>query len=182
MPVMNDDPSTARKNRFTLADLLSEQTRDLYDAELAHREVLRTLDRLSASPDLVEYLARIADDTAENLEILDGICRMLGVPPTGVKCAAMEGLVREAKATSAEWDSSAVRDAAIIANEQRIVHYQIAGYGTAKAFAKAAGLADAVAPFDEMLRRAHDSDRMLTRIACGSWLETGINEMAADGE
>jgi ferritin-like metal-binding protein YciE len=179
---MNEETPAARGKRFTLADLLREQARDLYDAEISHRDALRTMDRLSAAPDLSEYLAKIADDTAENLEALDAICRLLEVPPTGVKCAAMEGLVREAKETSSEWDSSAVRDAAIIANEQRIVHYQIAGYGTAKAFAKAAKLPEAAEHFDAMLRRAHENDRTLTRIACGSWIETGINELAAQGE
>jgi len=179
---MNATNQNSRNNDFTLIDLLSEQTRDLYDAENSHHHILLEMDNISLTPELTDYLSKIASDTVENIHNLIQICSDFGVPHTGVTCAAMEGLVRECKGTARDWESSAVRDAALIANEQRIVHYQIAGYGTAKAFAQAAKQRGPAKLFEEMLKRAYENDKTLTKIACGGWIETGVNELAVAGE
>lgn len=179
---MNEVTSPASANHFFLVDLLREQTRDLYDAEKRHRSHLEALDRRDMLAELAEYFDKLVEDTSDNIQILEEVCRLLDVPPEGVECAAMTGLVREAKDAEREWERSAVRDAALIANEQRIVHYQIAGYGTAKAFSDALHLKEAAKRFDAMLRCAHENDKKLTRIACGGWLTIGVNEMAIVGD
>lgn len=180
---MNDPRPNSSCKKFTLADLLCEQTRDLYDAENRHRETVRQSTFQAVTVELTEYLAHIMDDADENISTLEEICALLEVPPTGVECQAMAGLVREAKESAAEWNDSFVLDAAIISNEQRIVHYQIAGYGTALAFSRVAKLPAVAEKFRKMLEAAKRNDKTLTKIACGGWLETGVNEMAlTEGE
>jgi ferritin-like metal-binding protein YciE len=71
-----------------------------------------------------------------------------------------------------------LQDAALIANAQRIAHYEIAGFGTAHAFAKKPDLDDVASCFKEMAEQSGDIDKKLTKIATGSWLSTGINEDA----
>lgn len=166
------------KELLSLKDLLQEQMRDLYDAEVNYKNALPQLISTATSPDLVSQLQHIALKSQENADHLTRICGLLGVPSTGVTCEAMKGLLREAKATTQDWGSSAVIDAALIANAQRIVHYEIAGFGTGRAFAVALGEKECTHLLDDMLEQAVDNDKALTRIASGGWFTSGINAEA----
>lgn len=167
------------KPLFTLSDLLKEQLRDLYDAETQYERLLPNLIKSATSSQLRKHLEAIALHTRENISHLAFICGLLGVPPTGVVCEAMVGLIREAIGTTHEWGDTATKDAALISNAQRIVHYEIAGFGTAKAFAKCIGLHEAVRVLDGMVKVAVDNDSALTTLATGGWFTTGINHEAA---
>lgn len=163
------------KSLFSLKDLLQEQMRDLYDAETNYLHALPELIRTATSPELVSRLQAISGHLKENAEYLTRICGLLGVPSTGVTCEAMKGLLREAKATTQEWGNTATIDAALIANAQRIVHYEIAGFGTARAFAGCLGEKEATQLLEAMLEQAVNNDKALTRIASGGWFTAGIN-------
>ncbi|HUF63849.1 MAG TPA: hypothetical protein VMN36_17355 [Verrucomicrobiales bacterium] len=78
---MSEVPPHASANHFSLADLLREQARDLYDAERSHRAHLGALDRRGVAAELAGYLEKIADDISDNIEILTEICRLLQVSP-----------------------------------------------------------------------------------------------------
>ncbi len=166
---------------FTLRDLLEEQVRDLYDAESSYLEfIFRVSDHL-VYPELRVNVDDIAIATRENVDRLVEVCEILGVPPTGVVCAAMEGLISEAKAHTKEYESGSVMEASFVASAQRIVHYEIAGFGTGKAFAKKLGLTDVEKIFNEMLNQSISIDKQLTKTATGSWFSEGINDLAATG-
>lgn len=168
------------KTLFGLKDLLKEQMRDLYDAETHYGKMLPNLIRTATSPELIERLQAIATQTQSNASHFVEICNALEVPPTGVTCHAMDGLLREAKDTTQDWGDTATIDAALIANAQRIVHYQIAGFGTGRAFAESLGEKASAQLLSSMLDQAADNDKALTRIATGGWFITGINTEAAN--
>ena len=158
-----------------LRHLLEEQARDLYNAETKYAEFLTRMKLASDDKDLAEKFAHVKKGTASNIEKLRTVCDKLEVPPTGVKCEAMAGLLREAEETDRDYAHGSLKDAALIANAQRIAHYEIAGFGTACAFAKKLDLDDVADLFNEMADQSGDIDKKLTRIATGSWLSTGVN-------
>ena len=166
-------------NSFTLHDLLIEQSKDLYDAVREYSTFLADINRSSRDDHMREILTKIAMDTVKNISDLESVCEILEVDPGGVRCEAMAGLLREGKETTQEYDSGAVKDAALIANAQRIAHYEIAGFGTAEAFAKQLSLSSAASLFEDMLERSVSNDRALTKLATGTWLTSGINQRAA---
>ena len=127
------------KKLFGLRDLLNEQMRDLYDTEVHYGNMLTALIRTATSGELENRLRQIGIQTQENAVQIASICHLLGVPPEGVTCKAMDGLVREAKETTQDWGDTATIDAALIASAQRIVHYEIAGFGTSREFALCVG-------------------------------------------
>lgn len=167
------------KKLFGLKDLLQEQLRDLYDAEVHYGNMLGALIKTATSADLEERLRHIAIQTQENAVQLANICNLLGVPPEGVTCKAMDGLLREAKETTQDWGDSATIDAALIANAQRIVHYEIAGFGTAREFAKCLGEKETASILNEILIRSYENDKELSSIAKGKWFTSGINKESA---
>lgn len=163
----------------SLEELLHEQLRDLYDAEMQYRYMLPRMIDVSTHAELREMLTETATATSDNLQELTVVCDMLGIQPDGVKCEAMEGLVRETRNTTADKSQTATMDAALIANAQRIAHYEIAGFGTASAFAKCVKHTDAATVLSRLTERAGLRDQRLTRLATGGWFTPGINEEAA---
>eukprot|EP00903_Cladosiphon_okamuranus_P004111 g4109.t1 len=139
------------------------------------------MDRAVQNTELHELMESISVKVRENIADLEEICSLLDVPPSGIKCEAMAGLLREAKETTQEYESGAVRDVALIAASQRIAHYEIAGFGTAKSIARQLKKGDIAEMFDDMLDRSAYLDKCLTKIATGSWLSKGINMQAAEG-
>ena len=166
------------KKHTNLRHLLEEQARDLYNAETKYAEFLTRMKLSSTNEDLAEKFQHVKEGTSKNIEILREICGELTVPPTGVKCEAMAGLLREAQETDTEYAHGSLKDAALIANAQRIAHYEIAGFGTARAYAKRLDLDNIAGKFADMADQSGDIDKKFTKIATGSWLSTGINEEA----
>lgn len=173
------DTATLTPTKHTnLRHLLEEQTRDLYNAETKYAEFLNRMKLASNDSDLEKKFAHVREATASNLEKLKTICSELGVPPTGVKCEAMAGLLKEAEGTEKEYVNGSVKDAALIANAQRIAHYEIAGFGTARAFAKKLDLDGIAKHFNDMADQSGSIDEEFTKIATGSWLSPGVNDDA----
>lgn len=165
---------------FNLKDLLCEQLRDLHDAEKQYGSQLPEFVGKATSSHLKEKLNEISDRVMRNAEEVAHACQILGVPPEGVTCEAMKGLIREAKDTSSDWGDSATLDAALISNAQRIAHYEIAGFGTARAFARCLKLGDVAEILQHLLEQAFRDDKDLSYIANGGWFTPGINHEAAD--
>jgi ferritin-like metal-binding protein YciE len=91
----------------------------------------------------------------------------------------MNGLVAEGEDVIRATGDSNAKDAALIAAAQRIEHYQIAAYGTARALAAQLGLDDAAELLDQTLYEEHETDQQLTRLATGGMFSSGINEQAS---
>ena len=163
-------------SKKTLRDLLVEELRDLYHAD---KQLLKAFPRLArgASAEAVRKLCQEGVDyTEEHIKRLDDAFARLGTPARGKTCHAMAGLIEEARETLEEDFSDAVRDAALLANIQRISHYGIAGYGTVCAYAKAIGADDVAAILAESLREKKEADTEMSELA-----EREINQRALRG-
>lgn len=161
-----------------LQDLLVEQTRDLYDAELQYQNLLPSMLATASDADLRQELQSIGWDVEENLLALQRACTLLEVEAEGVACEAMRGLVREARGTLDETGDPYLIDAALMANAQRIAHYEIAGFGTARQFARVIGHEELTTIFEDLVGLAGGHDRELTRVAQGGWFTEGVNRHA----
>lgn len=161
----------------TLQDLLVEELKDLYSAE---SQLIRALPKMAAaasSEELRDAFESHLEETQHQLERLDQIFERLELKPGRKKCKAMEGLIEEGKDTIAEDAEPMVHDAALIAAAQRIEHYEIAGYGCAKAFALMLDDQETADLLDESLQEEAAADEKLTEVAL-----SGINQRAAAGE
>lgn len=158
--------------------LLHDQIRDLYDAERQYQLLIPRMIENATDSRLREHMEETDLATKDNETLLREVCERLRIEPHGVVCEAMEGLIRESGRSTDAFPDSATTDAAIIANAQRIAHYEIAGFGTASAFARCIDEKKAAALLRQMARNAGGRDRRLTRIAMGGWFSPGINEEA----
>ena len=159
--------------------LFVDQLRDLYDAE---QQITRSLPKVIeavSSDKLRKALQHHLDVTHGQIERLDRIFTDLGESSTGKTCKGMEGLLEEGDEAIKEHEPGVLRDALIIAGAQRIEHYEISGYGTAKAWADELDLDDAVDLLDETLDEEAEADEKLNSIATGGLLSEGVNQTAA---
>ncbi len=166
MPTMN-----------SLYDLFVDELKDLYSAE---RQLLKALPRMakgSTSDALRSAFENHLQQTEGHVERLEQIFERLEESPRGKKCKAMEGLVEEGEEALDNDGDGDVLDAGIIGAAQRVEHYEMAGYGTACAHAKALGYEDLASILSQTLQEEEDADRLLTQIA-----EGGVNRLAAAGE
>ncbi len=162
----------------SLNSLLIEQLRDLYNAETQYRVILPEMLTHGHDESLRQQLNFIVSENQQNIDALQRLCTELGVEPTGVICEAMRGLVREARHTLDEPGMPIVIDAAIIANAQRIAHYQIAGYGTARQFSRVLGHDAMADTLENLAEVAGARDHQLSKVADGGWFTDGINQAA----
>jgi ferritin-like metal-binding protein YciE len=123
----------------SLRNLLEEQIKDLYSAENQLIKALPRMAKAASSKSLREAFESHLDETRHHAERLQSIAQILEIKPGGKKCKAMEGLVEEGKEVLEEDGEGAVIDAALIAAAQRVEHYEISAYGSARAMADQLG-------------------------------------------
>ncbi|WLD10138.1 ferritin-like domain-containing protein [Planctellipticum variicoloris] len=160
----------------TLQDLLVEELKDLHSAESQLIRALPKMALAASSPELRAAFERHLDETKQHLQRIDQIFERFESKPGRKRCKAMEGLLAEGKDAIAENAEPAVHDAALIAAAQRVEHYEIAGYGCAKAFALLLEDEETASLLDDTLQEESATDRLLTEIAM-----SGINQTAAVG-
>ncbi len=160
----------------SLRDAFVEQLRDLYSAETQLIKALPKMAKAANSSELTQGFEEHLEQTKGHVERLEQILESLEEKPTGKKCKAMAGLIEEGGETIHEDASPAVKDALLIAAAQRVEHYEIAGYGTVKAYADILGEEGAVKLLDETLQEEAETDEKLTE------LSTTINAEAQKGE
>ena len=123
----------------TLKDLLIEQLRDVYSAESQIIEALPTMAEAASHTELRNAFHKHLQETKVQLERLEQIGDTMGVKLGGHKCKAMEGIIKEGNDMAKEKGEEDVIDAGLIACAQRVEHYEIAAYGTARTYAKQFG-------------------------------------------
>lgn len=149
----------------SLHDLYVEELKDLYNAENQLLKALPRMAKAATAPELKAAFTEHLTVTQKQVTRLDQIFEELGVSPKGKKCKAMEGLVEEGKEVIQEDGEPSVIDAALIAAAQRVEHYELAGYGCVRTFAKLLGYEDAAALLQETLDEEGEADKKLTEIA-----------------
>lgn len=156
-----------------LSDLFEHQLQDLFSAEKQLENALpKVLEKVNDN-ELKNSIKSHLEETKSQKSRISEICDELGIKASGEECKAMKGLIEETEHFLEEDADKAVRDAGIIANCQRIEHYEISGYGTAVRFAKQLGHTSIAEKLQKTLDEEYSADEELDRIA-----ETRINEEA----
>jgi ferritin-like metal-binding protein YciE len=152
----------------TLEDLFVYELQDLYDAENRLTDALPKLVESAASPKLRTAFENHLRETEGHVSRLERIFKQLGHVPERETCDAIKGLISEGEHVMAAKGNNVVRDAALIAAAQRVEHYEIAGYGTARALALTLGLKGIPEILTQTLEEEGNADKTLTAIAEGS--------------
>jgi ferritin-like metal-binding protein YciE len=153
----------------SLHDLYVDELKDLYNAETQLLKALPKMAKAASAPELRTAFEDHLEETREQVRRLELIFKKLDASPKGKKCKAMEGLIEEGKEVMDEAQPP-VLDAALIAAAQRVEHYEMAGYGCVRTFARLLGYEDAVELLQETLDEEGAADKKLTELA-----ETIIN-------
>lgn len=156
-----------------LRDFYVNELRDLFNAENQLTKALPKMAKAATNPDLKAGFEQHLEETRGHIARLEEIFQGLGVSPKGKTCKAMEGLVAEGAETIQEDMPDTVKDAALIAAAQRVEHYEIAGYGCVRTYARLLGEEDAVALLEQTLEEEAACDEKLTELA-----ESGVNDEA----
>jgi ferritin-like metal-binding protein YciE len=151
----------------SLDDLFIEQIEDLYDAEKRLTQALPKMAEAAHSPDLRSAFQTHLRETEGHVVRLERVFQKLGRSPERETCEAMKGLIAEGEEMIGAKGDPNVRDAALIAAAQRVEHYEIAGYGTVRTFARQLGHEAIANELQETLDEEGNADKILTEIAEG---------------
>jgi ferritin-like metal-binding protein YciE len=158
----------------SLQKLYVEQLKDLYSAETQLVEALPKMAKAATSSDLRQSFQEHLGQTKEHVNRLEQIFQNLDYKPTGQKCKGMAGLVAEGEEMIEEEEiDDDVRDAGLIAAAQRVEHYEIAGYGTVRTYARMLNRKDDANLLQQTLDEEAETDEKLTMLA-----ESSINMKA----
>lgn len=160
----------------TLQDLFEHQLKDLYSAENQLLTALSTMVERANDKRLKQAFENHWEETKEQKSRIESICRELNITPSGETCKAMEGLIKEAKHFMSEVQDDDLMDVGLIAEAQRIEHYEIAGYGTAVRFAKELGHPEIAQKLQETLDEEYDADNALDKLAQSRLNRKAISE------
>ena len=162
----------------SLQDVFQEQVEDLYSAETQLVQALPKVAAAAHSEELKKAFNEHLAETRGHVQRLDEIRGQLGISGS-THCKGMEGLIAEGEEVNAEFGDPVAKDAALIAAAQRIEHYEIAAYGTARALADELDLDGVTDLLDQTLDEEANADKLLTKIATGGMFRTGVNQRAA---
>jgi ferritin-like metal-binding protein YciE len=161
----------------SLEQLLQEELRDIYDAEKQLVKALPKMAQAASSPDLQEAINNHLEETKGQVQRLEQVFEALGSKARGKTCAAMKGLIEEGQEALDQDASHELKDLAIIGAAQRVEHYEIAAYGTARTFAEKLGHSDIVDLLQETLDEEVQADEKLTEVS-----ETLLDAVSEGGE
>ena len=147
-----------------LEELLQDELKDIYSAEKQMAQNLPRMIKACESPELKRAFERHLEETRRQIERLDQIGEELDVRLTGKKCKGMEGLITEGKEMIQELDEENM-DAGLIGAAQKIEHYEIAAYGTARTHAELLGLRRVAKLLQQNLDEEGVTDKKLTALA-----------------
>jgi ferritin-like metal-binding protein YciE len=149
----------------TLNDLLIDELRDLYNAETQLVLALPKMATAATNRDLKKGFQAHLKQTRNHVRRLARALKILRVSPLGKKCHAMAGLVQEGAEAIRTKGPAAIRDANLIGAAQRVEHYEMAAYGTARAFAEKLVHDDVAALLQESLDEEGATNKKLVEIA-----------------
>ena len=149
----------------TLNDLFLDGLKDIYHAE---KQVLRALPKMARAvknDQLRQSLEQHREETNGQIERLERLFELVEKRASGKPCQAMQGLIEEGQEHLEEYKDSPALDAAIIAANQGIEHYEIARYGTMRTWAQQLGMNEAVQLIEQTLEEEKKTDKLLTQMA-----------------
>lgn len=152
------------KNAF-LHKLLTEEIQDLYAAEKQLTQAQPELIEKATDPQLKSALETRLEETNEQIRKLEEVAENLDIHLNGKQCRGMEGIIEEAKEDLTKFDDDLERDLMIIALTQRIEHFEIASYGTARNYAQKMQHDQEARLLDEIIKEEGNADKKLTSMA-----------------
>jgi ferritin-like metal-binding protein YciE len=161
-----------------LKELLVDELKDLYSAEKQIVKALPKIIRGVASEELKAAIAEHLEVTKGQVTRLEEVFSQLGEKPKAVLCKGMEGLLAEGAECLEKDEKGALRDLKLIGAAQRVEHYEVAAYGTARAMAEKLGLSEAAELLGETLAEEAEADTKLTEVAEGLYEEVEAGDEA----
>jgi ferritin-like metal-binding protein YciE len=155
-------------------DLFVDQIKDLYDAETRLTDALPKMAEAANSSQLRQAFLDHLRETQGHVSRLEQVFRAVNVEPERETCDAMKGLIAEGDTMIKAKGDPTIKDAALIAAAQRVEHYEISGYGTARSFAQRLGLTQAADLLQQTLNEEKAADEKLNTIA-----ESSVNRQAS---
>jgi ferritin-like metal-binding protein YciE len=158
----------------SLRDLLIEELRDLYNAEEQLVSALPKMAEAASSTELRSAFEHHLEETRGHVSRLENIFKNIDEESSGETCEAMKGLIKEGETLVKAEGEPDVRDAGLIGAAQRVEHYEMAGYGTARSLAKRLGENQMAEILQQTLDEEGEANKKLTSIA-----ESGVNIAAS---
>jgi len=149
----------------TLEDLYVDELKDLWSAEKQILQALPKMIKAATARGLKQGFSRHKKQTREHVRRLERIFKSLEKSPRGKKCVGMEGLLEEGSELIKERPDPDVLDAGLISAAQHVEHYEMAGYGTVRTWAKLLGHRDHARLLQQTLDEEGDTDKALTKLA-----------------
>jgi ferritin-like metal-binding protein YciE len=160
----------------TLQDLLVDQLQNLYTAQNKITETLPKMISVSSSGDLKMAFDAHLQTTHLQLQRLDEVFQKLSINHNHHFCPGIDGLIKEGELVIDLQGDPAIKDAAIISTAQRIEHYEIALYSTARTFARELGYNDIAALLEDTLEEENNTEKQLTTLAKGGFFSSDLNQ------
>src|SRR6266536_2589381 len=161
----------------TLKDLFEHEISDLYSAETQLVAALPKMAQAASNDELRSAFEHHLQETRDHVRRLEDIRGQMGSSMSD-QCEGMHGLIEEGEEIVAAVGDPLVKDAALISAAQRVEHYEIAAYGTARTPADDLSLRDAKDLLDQTVDEESNADKLLTKIATGCMFKAGINQQA----
>jgi ferritin-like metal-binding protein YciE len=160
----------------SLHELLVHEVKDLYSAENQLVKALPRMAKNAQNTELRKAFEQHLRQTEEHARRLERVAERLEAKPRGKKCVGMEGLIEEGKELLSEDAEPDVLDAGLIGAAQKVEHYEIAAYGTARSHAEQLGYRDVASTLQQTLDEESEANELLTAIA-----ERMVNAQAQRG-
>lgn len=149
----------------TLRELLIDELQDLHSAEQQITKALPKMIKASHNPSLKQAFEHHLEETKNHVTRLEQIFKRMNESPKGKTCEGMKGLIKEGEERIKDGGEAEVLDAGIISAAQRIEHYEIAAYGSARTYAELLGDQDAVRLLNQTLEEEKAADSKLNQVA-----------------
>ena len=149
----------------TLQDLYIHELKDLYSAENQIIKALPKMAKAATHPKLADGFKQHLEQTKEHAARLEKILKSHDETTRGPKCKGMEGVLKEGQEMIEEDAEDEVRDAGLITAAQRVEHYEMAGYGTARTYAQLLGDNAGAKLLQKTLDEEGATDKKLTKLA-----------------
>ena len=149
----------------TLHELYVEELKDLWSAEKQILKALPKMIKAATHPKLKKAFAKHEKQSRGHVARLERICKQLGESPRGKKCVGMEGLLEEGADLIREKPAADVLDAGLISAAQHVEHYEMAGYGTVRTWARTLGYGTQADLLQTTLDEEQQTDLDLTALA-----------------
>ncbi|MEX1081563.1 MAG: ferritin-like domain-containing protein [Halofilum sp. (in: g-proteobacteria)] len=149
----------------TIEDFFIHQLEDIYDAEKRLTSALPKMRDSAHNSDLKTAFDEHLKETENQIARLDKVFESIGKRPQRESCEAMKGLIKEGEEMIQSRGDESAHDAALIAAAQRVEHYEIAAYGTARSLADRLERREAVEQLEATLAEEKSADDKLNAIA-----------------